>query len=67
MENNENETNEERLNNNFQLLDVTSEKFSISDFMLCSFENHTFFEDQLPNLTNNLCSSHYPHSIDSHI
>ena len=42
-ENSENETNVERQNNNLELLDVTSEKLSFSDFMPCNSENHTFF------------------------
>ena len=37
--NSENETNVERLKNNVELLDVTSEKHSFSDFMSCNFEN----------------------------
>ena len=44
-ENSENETNVERPNNNLELLDVTSEKLSFSDFMPCNFENHTFFKN----------------------
>ena len=45
-ENSENKTNVERLRNNLELLDVASEKLSFSDIMSCSFESHTFFEDQ---------------------
>ena len=41
-ENSENETNVERLKNNFELLGVTSEKLSFSDFMSCNVENHNF-------------------------
>ena len=51
-ENSENETNVERLNNNLELLDVTSEIHCFSDFMACNFENHTSFEDQLQNVTS---------------
>ena len=68
-ENSKNETNVERQNNNLELLDVTSEKLSFSDFMPCNFENHTFFE-QLQNFTKHLCSCHYsdsiPESIENH-
>ena len=44
-ENSENETNVERQNNNLELLDVTSEKLSFSDFMPCNSENHTFLKN----------------------
>ena len=64
-ENSESETNVERLNNNLELLDVTSEKLIISNFMSCNFE------DQLQNVNKNLCSRHYsdsiPESIENHI
>ena len=43
-ENRENETNLERLNNNLELLDVTSEKHCFSDFMSSNFENHIFLK-----------------------
>ena len=42
-ENSVNEATVEGLNNHLELLDVTSEKLSFSDFMSCNFENHTFF------------------------
>ena len=41
-ENSENETIVERQNNKLELLDVTSEKHSSSDFMPSNYENHTF-------------------------
>ena len=70
-ENSENEANVERQYNNLELLDVTSEKLSFSHLMSCNFENNTFFEDQLQNFPENLCSCHYsdsnPESIESHI
>ena len=70
-ENSENDTNVERQNNNLELLDVTSEKLSFSDFMPSNSENHTFFEEQLKNFTKHLCSCHYsdsiPESIENHI
>ena len=70
-ENSENEANVERQNNNLELLDVTSEKLSFSDFIPCNSENHTFFEEQLQIFTKHLCSCHYsdsiPESIENHI
>ena len=70
-ENIENEANVERLRNNLELLDVTSEKLSFSDLMPSNFENHTFFEEQLQHFTKHLCSCYYsdsiPESIEDHI
>ena len=51
-ENSENETNVERQNNNLELLDVTSEKLSFSDFMPCNSENHTFLKNNYKILLN---------------
>ena len=42
-ENSENEMNIDRLSNNYELLDATSDKISFSDLSSCNFENHTFF------------------------
>ena len=54
-ENSENEINAQRLSNYLEMLDVTSEKHSFSNFMCRSLENHTLFEDQLLILRKNLC------------
>ena len=59
----EDETNVERLNNNLELLDVTTQIHSYSDFMSCNFETQNFFEDQLQNFAKHLCSCHHSDSI----
>ena len=52
-ENSENETNLDRLNNNLELLNLTSKYHSFSDSMSCTIDNYTFLEGQLLNLTQN--------------
>ena len=51
-ENSENETYVERRNSKLELLDVTSEKLSSSDFMPTNSENHTFLQNNYRILLN---------------
>ena len=51
-ENSENVTNVERQNNKLELLDVTTEKHSSSDFMPSNSENHIFWQNNYKILLN---------------